>query len=274
MKCVFLPLRAKVGIDRIKVSWTASGSMTPDVAALWHMWGLDLRELFGTTETCGSVIAQWDRAFPAPGTIGKAMPDPRWVVRVSHEGELQVRSPCLFDGYWHNPEATASALEDGWYRTGDLVELSSDGEVTIIGRMKDVLKTSGGKSVSPQPIEVRLKASPLIDEAIVVGEGRKYLTVLLSVSDETQAMTPHERDAALTRWIDEVNSELARPLQLKKFRILPRALSAAAGELTAKATIRRSNILASFTDLVDDMYDVGEQDEIARQARFARTDRK
>ena len=274
MKCVFLPLRAKVGMDRIEVSWTASGSMTPDVAALWHMWGLDLRELFGTTETCGSVIAQWDRAFPAPGTIGKAMPDPRWVVRVSHEGELQVRSPCLFDGYWHNPEATASALEDGWYRTGDLVELSSDGEVTIIGRMKDVLKTSGGKSVSPQPIEVRLKASPLIDEAIVVGEGRKYLTVLLSVSDETQAMTPHERDAALTRWIDEVNSELARPLQLKKFRILPRALSAAAGELTAKATIRRSNILASFTDLVDDMYDVGEQDEIARQARFARTDRK
>lgn len=274
MKSVFLPLRATVGIDRIKVSWTASGSMTPDVAALWHMWGLDLRELFGTTETCGSVLAQWDRAFPAPGTIGKCMPDPRWAIRVSPEGELQLRSPCLFKGYWRNPEATASVMEDGWYRTGDLVELNRDGEVKIIGRMKDVLKTSGGKMVSPQPIEVRLKASPLIDEAIVVGEGRKYLAVLLCVSDVARAMTPHERDDALTGWIDEVNSELARPLQLKTYRILPRALSPAAGELTPKATIRRSNILASFADFVDDMYDAGEQDEIVRQARFARTDRK
>jgi long-chain acyl-CoA synthetase len=163
-------------------------------------------------------------------------------------------------------------MADGWYRTGDLVELAADGEVAIIGRCKDVLKTSGGKTVSPQPIEVRLKASPLIDEAIVVGEGRKYLTVLLGVSDEAQAMTPSARDAALAGWIDEVNSELARPLQLKKFRVLPRALSVAAGELTSKATIRRSNVLAAFTDLVDDMYDVGEQDEIARQARFAKTD--
>lgn len=274
MKFVFLPLRAKVGMDRITVSWTASGSMTPDVAALWHMWGLDLRELFGTTETCGSVLAQWDRAFPMPGTIGKCMPDPRWAVRVSREGELQLRSPCLFNGYWQDPEATNSSMDEGWYRTGDLVEISPEGEVKIIGRMKDVLKTSGGKSVSPQPIEVRLKTSSLIEEAIVVGEGRKYLTVLLSVSDEAQAMASYERDAALTRWIDEVNGELARPLQLKKFRVLPRALSAAAGELTAKATIRRSNVLASFTDLVDEMYDVGEQDQIARQTRLARTDRK
>jgi long-chain acyl-CoA synthetase len=274
LRFVFVPLRAKVGVDRIEVSWTASGSMTPDVAALWHMWGLDLRELFGTTETCGSVLAQWDRPFPAPGSIGKCLPDPRWDVRVSGEGELQLRSPCLFDGYWENPEATASALDDGWYRTGDLVEMASDGEVKIIGRMKDVLKTSGGKTVSPQPIEVRLKVSPLIDEAIVVGEGRKYLTVLLAISAQAQAMGTSERDSALTLALSEVNSELPRPLQLKKFRILPRPLSADAGELTAKATIRRANILDSFTDLVDDMYDGGEGDQIARQARFAGTGRK
>ncbi|WP_238586481.1 AMP-dependent synthetase/ligase [Rhodococcus rhodochrous] len=271
---VFIPMREKVGMDRINVSWTASGSMTPDVAALWQMWGVDLRELFGTTETCGSVLAQWDRAFPAPGGIGKSMPDPRWSLRVTNDGELQVRSPSLFSGYWRNPEATASAMNDGWYGTGDLVELDSDGEVKIIGRLKDVLKTSGGKAVSPQPIEIRLKTSPLIDEAIVVGEGRKYLTVLLCVSDEARSMNTNERDAALGEWIDEVNSELARPLQLKNFRVLPRPLSVDAGELTAKATIRRANVLAAFTDLVDDMYDVGEQVEIARQARLARSDRR
>lgn len=267
-KLVFLPLRAKVGMDRITVSWTASGSMTPEVAALWHTWGLDLRELYGTTETCGAVVAQWDRGFPAPGTIGKTLPDARWQARVSPEGELELRAPCLFGGYWNNPEASADAYVDGWYRTGDLVDIAPDGEVKIIGRCKDLIKTSGGKSVSPQPIEVRLKANPLIDEAIVVGEGRKYLTTLLAISEQARELDSDERDQALRQWIDEVNSELARPLQLKDFRVLPRALSADAGELTLKATIRRANVLTSFADLVETMYDVDEHSEIARQARF------
>ncbi len=271
---VFAPLLAKVGMDRIEVTWTASGSMTPDVAALWHMWGLDLRELFGTTETCGSVLAQWDRSFPAPGTIGKCLPDPRWQLRVSTEGELLLRSPSLFVGYWQNPEASAAARSDGWYRTGDLVELAPDGEVRIIGRLKDVLKTSGGKMVSPQPIEVRLKASPLIDDAIVVGDGRKYLSVLLCVSHEAKRLTARDRDHALSAWLEEVNAELARPCQLKKYRVLPRELSAAAGELTAKGTIRRAAILAAFSDLVDEMYDAGDLDAIAREARYAGPNRK
>lgn len=271
---VFGPLLAKVGMDRIKVSWTASGSMTPEVAALWHMWGLDLRELFGTTETCGSVLAQWDRAFPAPGSIGKCLPDPRWQLRVSSEGELQLRSPSLFVGYWENPEASAAAMTDGWYRTGDLVELAPDGEVRIVGRLKDVLKTSGGKMVSPQPIELRLKASPLIDDAIVVGDGRKYLSVLLCVSQEAERLTARDRDHAVSVWLEEVNAELSRPCQLKKYRVLPRALSAAAGELTAKGTIRRAAILAAFSDLVDEMYDAADLDAIAREARYPGPNRK
>lgn len=269
-RAVFGPLLAKVGMDRIQVTWTASGSMTPDVAALWHTWGLDLRELFGTTETCGSVLAQWDRAFPEPGTIGKCLPDPRWAVRVSDRGELQLRTPSLFVGYWENPEASAAAMSDGWYCTGDLVELAPDGEITIIGRLKDVLKTSGGKMVNPQPIEVRLKAGPLIDEAIVVGDGRKYLSVLLSLSPEAAALPDRERDDAVTAWLNEVNADLSRPYQIKKYRVLPRALSITAGELTAKGTIRRAAILAAFSDLVDEMYDAGDLEAIARQARYAK----
>ncbi|MFC3242549.1 AMP-dependent synthetase/ligase [Gordonia humi] len=272
-KLIFLPLRAKVGMDRITVSWTASGSMTPEVAALWHTWGLDLRELYGTTETCGTVIAQWDRDYPAPGTIGKCLPDDRWAARVSPDGELELRAPCLFTEYWNNPEARADAFNDGWYRTGDLVEMAADGEVKIIGRVKDLIKTSGGKSVSPQPIEIRLKASPLIDEAIIVGEGRKYLTVLLAVSAEARGMEPGERDAVLRQWIDEVNSELARPLQLKDFRVLPRPLSADSGELTLKGTIRRANVLISFADVAQTMYSGDEHSEIARHTRFIRTGR-
>lgn len=273
-RVVFIPLLAKVGMDRIRVTWTASGSMTPDVAALWHMWGLDLRELFGTTETCGSVLAQWDRSFPEPGTIGKCLPDPRWALRVSEEGELQLRTPSLFVGYWENPEASSAAMSDGWYCTGDLVELAPDGEVKIIGRLKDVLKTSGGKMVNPQPIEVRLKASPLIDEAIVVGDGRKYLSVLLSLSRDAAELTARDRDEAVTAWLNEVNAEFSRPYQLKKYRVLPRELSVAAGELTAKGTIRRAAILEAFSELVDEMYDEGDLDAIAREVRYVKPNRK
>lgn len=270
LRTVFLPLRAAGGMDRIEVSWTSSGAMTPELAALWQMWGLDLREMYGTTETCGPVLVQWGRSsFPA-GTVGRSLPDPRWSVRISAQGEFQVKGPCLFTGYWRDPQATDTALADGWYGSGDLVEITPDGDVTIVGRIKDVLKTSGGKSVSPQPIEVRLKASPLVDEAIVVGEGRKYLTALLSVSEDAQALPAAEQHAALSTWIEEVNSELARPLQLKNFRVLPRALSADLGELTLKATIRRGNILASFADLIDEMYEGHEQDQISGHARLSR----
>ncbi|MDX1872987.1 AMP-binding protein [Mycolicibacterium sp. 120266] len=265
---VFRPLRATYGMDRIAVSWTSSGAMTPEVAALWQMWGVDLREMYGTTETCGPVLVQWEKSFYPPGTIGKSLPDPRWSVRIGDDGEFQVKGPCLFTGYWQDPAATESTLGDGWYGTGDLVEFRPDGEVAIIGRIKDVLKTSGGKSVSPQPIEVRLKASPLVDEAIVVGEGRKYLTVLLSISDEARSMPAPEQRSALNAWLQEVNAELARPLQLKDFRVLPRALSAELGELTLKSTIRRGVVLASFADLVDEMYAAHEQDRISSQARL------
>lgn len=271
VRTVFMPLRSTYGMDRIRVSWTSSGAMTPEVAALWQMWGVDLREMYGTTETCGPVLVQWERSFYPVGTVGKSLPDSRWSVRVSEDGEFQVKGPCLFTGYWRGAAATDSTLTGGWYGTGDLVEIAPDGEVALIGRIKDVLKTSGGKSVSPQPIEVRLKASPLVDEAIVVGEGRKYLTVLLSVSEEAKAMPAPEQRAAINAWIEEVNAELARPLQLKNFRVLPRALSVDLGELTLKSTIRRGTILTSFADLIDEMYEAHELDQIAGHARLSRS---
>jgi len=142
--------------------------------------------------------------------------------------------------------------------------------VKIIGRLKDVLKTSGGKMVNPQPIEVRLKASPLIDEAIVVGDGRKHLSVLLSLSRDGAALTARQRDDAVTAWLSEVNADFSRPYQVKKYRVLPRELSTAAGELTAKGTIRRAAILAAFGDLIDEMYEAGDLEAIAREARYAK----
>jgi long-chain acyl-CoA synthetase len=263
---VFLPLRAKLGVDRVNVAWTASGAMTPEVHALWQMWGLDLRELYGTTETAGWVLAQWDRAFPTPGTVGKAMPDPRFAIKTSSEGELLVKGPLLFSGYWNNPEATAEVMDGEWYRTGDLVEIDASGEAKLIGRAKDIIVTNGGKTISPQPIEMRLKASPLVEETVVVGDGRKYLTVLIWPTEKGSRLDRDALQEGLRAWIEELNTEFARPLQLKDFRIAPRALGA--GELTAKGTIRRAAVLTSFSALVDEMYDAAEHNEFAGQARL------
>ena len=265
---VFLPLRAKLGVDRVNVAWTASGAMTLEVHALWQMWGVDMRELYGTTETAGWVLAQWDRAFPTPGTVGKAMPDPRFAIKTSSEGELLVKGPLLFRGYWNNPEATAEVMDGEWYRTGDLVEIDASGEVKLIGRAKDIIVTNGGKTISPQPIEMRLKASPLVEEAVVVGDGRKYLTVLIWPTEKGSRLAGDALQDGLRAWIEELNTELARPLQLKDFRIAPRALSPGAGELTAKGTIRRAAVLTSFSALVDEMYDAAEHNEFAGQARL------
>jgi len=263
---VFLPLRAKLGVDRVNVAWTASGAMTPEVHALWQLWGLDLRELYGTTETCGWVLAQWDRSFPPPGTVGKAMPDPRFAIKTSSEGELLVKGPLLFHGYWNNPEATAEVMDGDWYRTGDLVEIDATGEVKLIGRTKDIIITSGGKTISPQPIEVRLKSSPLVEEAVVVGDGRKYLTVLIWPSEKGSRLDRDALQDGLRAQIEQLNTGFARPLQLKDFRIAPRALGV--GELTAKGTIRRAAVLTSFSALVDEMYDAAEHNEFAGQARL------
>jgi long-chain acyl-CoA synthetase len=265
---VFLPLRAKLGVDRVGIAWTASGAMTPEVHALWQMWGVDMRELYGTTETCGWVLAQWDRSFPPPGTVGKAMPDPRFGIKISSEGELLVKGPLLFRGYWNNPEATAEVMDGEWYRTGDLVEIDASGEVKLIGRAKDIIITSGGKTISPQPLEVRLKDSPLIEEAVVVGDGRKYLTVLIWPTEKGSRLDKDVLQEGLRAWIEDLNTGLARPLQLKDYRIAPRALSAGAGELTAKGTIRRAAVLTSFSALVDEMYNAAEHNEFAGQARL------
>lgn len=261
---VFRPLRAKLGMDGVKVAWTASGAMTPEVHALWQMWGVDLRELYGTTETCGWVLAQWDRAFPPPGTVGKAIPDPRFAIKTSAEGELLVKGPSLFRGYWNNPEATAEVMDGEWYRTGDLVEIDAAGEVKLVGRAKDLIVTNGGKTISPQPIEMRLKANPFIEEALVVGDGRKYLTALIWPSEKGASLDRGALQESLRAWIEEHNKDFARPLQIKDFRIAPRAL--VEGELTAKGTIRRAPVITAFSALVDEMYSAAEHDEFARQA--------
>ncbi|MCE0767004.1 AMP-binding protein [Pseudonocardia kujensis] len=267
LRGMFLPLRATVGMDRIRVAWTASAAMPENLMALWQIWGLDLRENYGLTETAGCPVGQFDQPFPRPGRIGREFPDSRYRVEIAPDGEMLLRAPLLFREYWHNPEETDAVLQDGWFRTGDLVERTEHGDIRLIGRKKDVIITSGGKTINPQPVETRLKESSLINEAIIVGDGRKYLTVLLEPSALAIGLNPAALSERLRTEVEQVNADLARVQQLKAFRVLPRALETARGERTANGKIRRNVVVRSFSSLVDEMYGANDDFVIAEHVR-------
>jgi long-chain acyl-CoA synthetase len=271
LRGVFLPLRAQAGMDRLRVAFTASAAMPETVIALWQIWGLDLRESYGLTETAGCPVAHFDQPFPRPGYIGREFSDPRFQVEAADDGEMLVRAPLLFREYWRNPEETAAVMQDGWFRTGDLMERDAYGDIRLIGRKKDVIITSGGKTVSPQPIETRLKESSLISEAIVVGDARKYLTVLLEPSTPAGELTGAVLGERLRAELERVNADLARAEQLKDFRVLPRALEAERGERTANGKVKRTAVVSSFGTLIDEMYGGNDDTKIANHIRSRST---
>jgi long-chain acyl-CoA synthetase len=176
-------------------------------------------------------------------------------------GRRRSRAPLLFSGYWRNPAETEAVLQDSWFRTGDLMEGTAAGDIRLIDRKKDVIITRGGKTINPQPIETRLRESSLINEAIVVGDARKYLTVLIEPSTAEGAQPAANLAGRLRAEIDRVNSDLARVEQLKDFRVLPRPLEAERGERTTNGKVRRAAVVSSFAPLIDEMY--GANDDVA-----------
>jgi long-chain acyl-CoA synthetase len=174
-----------------------------------------------------------------------------------------IRGDAVFAGYWNRLEATEEVLRGGWLHTGDLGALTEDGQLQITGRIKDIIITAGGKNISPARIENQLRQHPLIKDAIVVGEGRPYLTALLALDAQSVAempgvvAAPYERPevvATVQAWIDRVNADLARVETIKKFRCLPRDLDASHGELTPTQKVKRAAVVRNFDHLVQEMY--------------------
>jgi long-chain acyl-CoA synthetase len=172
-------------------------------------------------------------------------------------------------GYYKEPEATAETLRDGWMCSGDLGAFDADGYLTITGRKKEIIITAGGKNIAPKNIEAALKQSPLVGEAIVIGDRRKFLSALITVDEAVAAKLAPELGsdqltaapairAAVQKQVDEVNVTLARVEQIKKFTILPRAFSIAAGEVTPTMKLKRKVISQRYQTEIDAMYADGE----------------
>jgi long-chain acyl-CoA synthetase len=260
-------IRHELGLDQARVLITAAAPIHPDLVRWLRAVGLPLIELYGQTESCGPTTCNppGDNRI---GTVGRPLPGVE--VRIADDGEVLVRGGNVCSGYYRDTETTKTLLDpEGWMHSGDLGRLDDDGYLTLTGRKKDLIVTAAGQNIAPQDIEMDLMTYKLISEAVVVGDGRRYLTALICLNAETVADWAHEHrkvadyeslaaDPDLRAEIDEhvaaVNSRRSRVEGVRKYRILTHELTIAAGELTPTLKVRRDVVNANCRGIIEEMY--------------------
>jgi long-chain acyl-CoA synthetase len=263
-RLVLRKVQAALGLDQAHL--LLSGAAPIAAEKLHFFCGLDLvvRELYGQSEIGGPTTFSLVGSTRI-GAVGK--PVPGLELRIAEDGEILVRGPGLFQGYAGDPEATAATIQHGWLHSGDLGHLDADGYLFITGRKKDLIITSGGKNISPANLEGALMALPLVEHAVVVGDGRHHLSALLTLRPEALAAfaqrhglpldgaARHEAvRAELQRGIDAVNTQQARVAAIRKFAVLEQPLGIATGELTATMKVRRAAVVRANAAVVEAMY--------------------
>ena len=261
-------VKRSIGLHRARGAATGAAPIAPDLIRWYLALGINMTEVYGQTENTGLATAM-PRGRIKLGTVGTARPDTQ--VRLSPDGEILLKGPHVFLGYYGKPDKTAETVVDGWLHTGDVGTMDEEGFVRITDRMKDIIITAGGKNVTPSEIENQLKFSPYISDAVVIGDRRKFLSCLVMIDHETVAQFAQERDvpfsnfASLCRapevqdliWseIERVNKELARVETIKKFRLIEQLLTAEDEELTPTMKLKRTFINVKYKDLIDGMYE-------------------
>ncbi len=263
---VLAPLKHRLGLDRVRLAISGAAPIAPEILAYFRSLGVDGREGYGLTESTGlSSLCPRDVRL---GTVGT----PFWdvAVKIADDGEILSRSPGNFLGYHKDPQASAETLASGWLHTGDIGELDEEGHLRITDRKKDILITAGGKNIAPQKIENQLKSSVYINDAVVLGDKRRYLVALLVLDEDNVRHWAAERQLAYSTYTDltrnpevvamieaeveRVNGSLARVETVKRFAILPKRLYHEDGEVTATLKVKRSSIAERYGDLVEELY--------------------
>jgi long-chain acyl-CoA synthetase len=264
---VYKKLRAAMGGN---VEYAVSGG-APLGERLGHFFraiGLIVLEGYGLTETSApAMIGRPDDA--QIGKVGRVLPG--CAVKIADDGEILLKGSNVLRGYWKNPEATKAAIQDGWFRTGDIGELDDQGFISITGRKKELIVTSGGKNVAPTALEDPLRASPIIGQAVVIGDQRQFVSVLISLDPEmlpvwlgnngqksdmslSQAAKNPVVLAELQRKIDEVNATVSNAEGIKKFAVIESELSEESGHLTPSLKIKREVVTRDFAPVIDEIY--------------------
>ncbi|GAA0919138.1 AMP-dependent synthetase/ligase [Streptomyces thermoalcalitolerans] len=266
-RTVYRKLRAALG-GRVVRATSGGSSLNRELSLFFEGIGIYVHDGYGLTETAGGITMQ-PLGREKSGTVGKALPGT--TIEVADDGEILVQGPSVFQGYVNDEAATRAALRDGWLATGDIGHLDSDGYLTITGRKKDVIVTSGGKSVAPAPLEQRLRMHPLIHQAVVVGDNRPCVGALITLDPDylahwraTQALLGDapEREAReenalreeIGRAVAAANSTVSRSESIRVFRILPEPFDVASGLLTPSMKLRRDAIVERYASEIDAMY--------------------
>jgi long-chain acyl-CoA synthetase len=265
---MFAPMRAQLGLDEA-VSVNVGAAPTPtEVLEFFHAIGIPVGELWGMSETCGVVTCNPPERVKL-GTVGP--PVPGMEVKLADDGEVLARGPAIMPGYRNMPEVTAETIDDdGWLVTGDIGELDEDGYLRIVDRKKELIINAAGKNMSPANIESKLKLIPLVDQAVAIGDRRKYVSALLTLDFEAAARWASEHgidDADLAslaenervieevqRGVDDANENLSRVEQVKRFRILPSPWEPGGDELTPTMKLKRRPIAEKYEEEIEALY--------------------
>lgn len=266
-KLVYSKIRAAMG-NSVKYAISGGSAMSPDIMHFFRGIGTPVYEGYGLTET--SAAATVDFADQKIGTVGP--PIGGTSVRINEDSEILIKGNTVFDGYWNNDEATQESFDDeGWFNTGDLGELLESGHLVITGRKKDLIVTAGGKNVSPGPLEDSLRSHPLISQAMVVGDGKPFIGLLVTLDEDAIKRWKLNRNIPESRTIAELatdpmlraeiqdainsaNSTVSHAEAIKKFQILDRDLTEEADELTPTMKVKRNVVARRYADAIDQLY--------------------
>ncbi len=264
-RLMFRKVRDRFG-GRIRVAASGAAPLGKDLAEFYDAIGMPLIEGYGLTE--GGVVTLNPLDRPKPGSIGKTLATVE--LRLSEDGEILVKSPTLFSGYWNDAATTAEVLRDGWLHTGDLGRIDEDGYVFINGRKKELIVSSTGKKVYPARLEGLLKMEPIVSNVLLCGDRLPFVTALFTINpaaartlkgmDEWKGRREEELPQAplvleeVRKSVARVNKQLAPFEQIRKYRVLPREFSIEEGELTATMKVRRSRAMQNFKQQIDELY--------------------
>jgi long-chain acyl-CoA synthetase len=267
-KLVFSKIRQKIGSE--KISFVSGGAaLAPEVEEFFFAIGYLVYNGYGLTETSPVVSVARADNFEI-GTVGEPLQDVE--VKIADDGEILVRGPNVMKGYWNDEEATRMAIDnDGWLYTGDIGKITERGNVKITDRKKDIIVSSGGKNIAPQPIENILSLSPYVERCIIIGDNREFLTALITpdfeqikaiadnfgikYSNTNELISNEKIIKAIKQDIDRLQKDLAKYERVRRFKLLTEPFSIENGTLTPKLSIKRHVVERKYSDLIDQMYD-------------------
>jgi long-chain acyl-CoA synthetase len=248
----------------LRVAVSGAAPINPDILRFFDAAGVLILEGWGMTETSTAATIATPEDFRF-GTIGK--PFPGVEVKIADDGEILVKGPNVFQGYYKNDKATAETIVDGWLHTGDIGEFDADGYLKITGRKKDIIITAGGKNITPANLEAEIKQHPLISQCVVIGDRRPFLVAVVTLDPEEAAKFAEEKGldpatlhddesvrASIQAHLDQVNQKFARVEQVKKFEVLPRDFSQEGGELTPSMKVKRNVVADKYANEVEALY--------------------